>query len=157
MNSSILQYLPNALTVICCVVCSGVGRHRTVQHKQMSRAQYTLHLDADSLILNMSRSLEPFLQTNASVLLQVPHPFFFAMRPSPTCSTPLHPSLAHAADARELRDHLCHLHRTQRPSRLLLSGLLAEVPSAPHTQEAGRHHYSRFQSPPTFKSFLVKN
>lgn len=37
----------------------------------MSRAQYTLHLDADSLVLNMSRSLEPFLQTNASVLLQV--------------------------------------------------------------------------------------
>jgi hypothetical protein len=48
-----------------------VARHESLQNQYLQTAQFTLHLDADSIILNMSRSLEPFLQLQRSVIFQM--------------------------------------------------------------------------------------
>lgn len=41
-------------------------RHRYVLHRYLPNYQYVMHLDADSLVLNLSRSLEPFLRDDAA-------------------------------------------------------------------------------------------
>lgn len=48
-----------------------VARHESLRKIYLQKSQYTLHIDADSMILDMSKSLEPFLQLNRSVLLQM--------------------------------------------------------------------------------------